>query len=393
MREIAEADRMRKVESAIFAEMNTLKAQLEAEGRSIINLGIGSPDQPPPTHVVERLKKELDIRENYDYATSEGLPELREAVSAWYRRRFNVYLDPSREVLTLMGSHDGLAHIFLALINKDDVVLIPDPHYPVYKIGALLAEANIQTMPLLAKNDFLPDLESIPKEVAARAKIMVLNYPNNPVTAVANLSFFERIVEFAVANNILLCHDAAYTELTYGDFRPPSILQVPGAKELAIEFHSVSKTYNIAGCRLGFVVGNSEVLETLGRLKTNLDYGVFKAIQYAGVAALTGPQDIIKKNIETYQKRADVFVEGVGKFGWQIEKPRATMFLWASVPTKQTSREFAIELLKKASVLVIPGKAFGEYGEGYIRIALVKPVEELAVAVDQIAKVAPKWLA
>lgn len=386
MKEIIEANRMREVKSAIFAEMNALKVELEAQGRKVINLGIGSPDQPPPAHVVERLKKELDVRENYDYATSEGLPELREAVSDWYKRRFHADLDPSKEVLTLMGSHDGLAHIFLALINKGDTILIPDPHYPVYKIGALLSEADIQIMPLLHENGFLPDLKAISEGVARQAKLMVINYPNNPVTAVADYSFYEKVVEFARTYNILLCHDAAYSELAYGDFKPPSILQVPHAKELAIEFHSVSKTYNIAGCRLGFAVGNAQILGTLGRLKTNLDYGVFKAIQLAGVAALSGPQDIIKKNVETYQRRANVFVEGVGKFGWQIEKPKATMFLWAPVPTRETSREFAIDLLKKAGVLVIPGKAFGDYGEGYVRIALVKLETELAEAVKRIGE-------
>lgn len=378
---------MSEVKSAIFAEMNALKAEMEAAGKTVINLGIGSPDRPPPAHVVERLKKELDVRENYDYATSEGLPELRKAVSDWYKKRFNVDLDSSKEVLTLMGSHDGLAHIFLALINKGDVVLIPDPHYPVYKIGALLAEANIQMMPLLPKNNFLPDLEAIPAEVAKQAKIMVINYPNNPVTAVADYSFYKEVVDFARTYDILICHDAAYSELAYGDFKPPSILQVAGAKEQAIEFHSVSKTYNIAGCRLGFAVGNAEVLGTLGRLKTNLDYGVFKAIQYAGVAALRGPQDIIKKNVETYERRANVFVDGVGKLGWQIDEPKATMFLWAPVPTAQTSRDFAIDLLKKAGVLVIPGKAFGDHGEGYVRIALVKPEEQLFQAVERITKI------
>lgn len=386
MKKIKEASRMKEVKSAIFAEMNALKTELEAQGKKIINLGIGSPDQPPSTHVVERLKKELDIRENYDYATSEGLPELREAVSGWYKKRFSVDLDPAKEVLTLMGSHDGLAHIFLALTNKGDVVLIPDPHYPVYKIGALLSEADIQIMPLLHENNFLPDLEAIPQEVARRAKLMVINYPNNPVTAVADYPFYEKVVDFAQTYDILLCHDAAYSELAYGNFKPPSILQVPGAKERAVEFHSVSKTYNIAGCRLGFAVGNVEILGTLGRLKTNLDYGVFKAIQYAGVAALSGPQDIIKKNVQAYQRRADIFVEGVGKLGWQIEKPKATMFLWAPVPTRETSREFAIELLKKAGVLVIPGKAFGNYGEGYVRIALVKAETELSEAVKRIGE-------
>lgn len=381
-----EARRIEPIRSAIFAEMNAIKAELEAKGVSIINLGIGSPDQPPAAHVVERLKKELDIRENYDYATSEGLSELREAVSTWYKRRFGVKLNPDNEVLTLMGSHDGLAHICLALLNPGDVALIPDPHYPVYKVGALLAEAKVHPVPLLAKNNFLPDFEAIPEAIADQAKIIILNYPNNPVTAIADYSFYEKAVEFAKAHDILLCHDAAYSELAFGGFKPPSALQVPEAKEMAVEFHSVSKTYNIAGCRLGFVVGNPEVVGILARLKTNLDYGVFKAVQYAGVAALLGPQDIIQKNVENYQRRMKVFVEGVGRLGWEIEKSKATMFLWAPVPGKTNSRDFAIRLLEEAGVLVIPGNAFGDYGEGYVRIALVKPVEVLQEAVERISR-------
>ncbi|MFZ3062566.1 MAG: LL-diaminopimelate aminotransferase [Actinomycetota bacterium] len=381
-----EARRIEPIKSAIFAEMNAIKAELEAKGVSVINLGIGSPDQPPPAHVVERLKKELDIRENYDYATSEGLPELREAVSVWYKRRFKVDLNPESEVLTLMGSHDGLAHICLALLNPGDVALVPDPHYPVYKVSALLAEAKIHTMPLLAKNNFLPDFEAIPEDIANQAKIIILNYPNNPITAVADYPFCEKAVDFARTHDILLCHDAAYSELTFGGFKPPSILQVPGAKDIAVEFHSVSKTYNIAGCRLGFAVGNPDVIGILARLKTNLDYGVFKAIQYAGVAALLGPQDVIQRNIENYEERMRVFVEGIGRLGWEMEKSKATMFLWAPVPGKRSSRDFAIELLKEAGVLVIPGNAFGDYGEGYVRIALVKPVEVLRDAIERIGQ-------
>lgn len=384
--DIIEAVRMSPIKSGIFAEMNAVREEVEAQGRPVVNLGIGSPDQPPAAHVVDRLKRELDIRENYDYATSEGLAELREAVSTWYGGRFGVTLDSESEVLTLMGSHDGLAHMFLALLNRGDTALIPDPHYPVYKVGALLAEAKIELMPLVAENGFLPELDDIPEAVAGAARIMVLNYPNNPLTAVADKGFFERVVDFARRNEILIVHDAAYSELAFGGLKPPSILEIPGAKDQAIEFHSVSKTYNIAGCRLGFAVGNATALAILRRLKTNLDYGVFKAIQLAGVAALLGPQDIIPQNIATYQERIDVFVEGVGRLGWSIDKPKATMFLWAPVPTGHTSRDFAVALLRRVGVVVIPGNAFGRYGEGYVRVALVKPVEELAHAVQLIGE-------
>lgn len=379
-----QAKRLSPIESGIFDEMNRIMTEVEESGRSVINLGIGSPDQPPAAHVVERLKDELDVRENYGYATSQGLIELRSAISTWYSNRFGVVLDPKTEVLTLMGSHDGLGHIFLALLNPGDIALIPDPHYPVYKVGAQLAEADIHIMPLLAENGFLPDLDSIPDDIAMKAKIMVLNYPNNPVTAVADLDFFKRATDFCERHEILLCHDAAYSELSFGPARPPSVLQVPGSIDNAVEFHSVSKTYNIAGCRLGFLVGNKDVISIMARLKSNLDYGVFKAIQKAGIAALTGPQEIIEKNVEVYGRRASVFIEGVRALGWEIKPPPATMFLWANVPGDGKSKDFAIDLLRRAGVLVIPGNAFGVYGEGYVRVALVKPEDMLVESVSRI---------
>ncbi len=379
-----QAKRLEPIESGVFDEMNRIKREVEDSGIEVINLGIGSPDQPPAKHVVDTLKAELDIRENYDYATSAGLIELRTAIAGWYLKRFGVRLDPETEVLTLMGSHDGLGHIFFALLNPGDVSLIPDPHYPVYKVGAQLAESDIHIMPLLAENGYLADFDSIPAETADKAKIMVLNYPNNPVTAVADIDFFERAVGFAGEHGILLCHDAAYTELAYGGIRPPSVLQVEGAKECAVEFHSVSKTYNIAGCRLGFLVGNKDVISIMARLKSNLDYGVFKAIQKAGIAALNGPQEIIDQNVAVYKKRALTFLEGVRQAGWEIQEPPATMFLWAKVPEGTRSKDFAIELLRKTGVLLIPGDAFGVYGEGYVRIALVKPEDKLIESVARI---------
>ncbi len=381
-----QADRLKRIKSGIFDEMNAAKKEVEKKGIEVINLGIGSPDQPPASHVVERLKNELDVRDNYDYATSAGLIELRQAIAVWYGKRFGVRLNPVDEVLTLMGSHDGLGHIFMALLNPGDTALIPDPHYPVYKVGAMLAEADIQTMPLLPENDFLPDLDNIDDDVLDKAKIMVLNYPNNPLTAVADLSFFKKAVSIARRHNILICHDAAYSELAYDGFKPPSILEVDGAIDTSVEFHSVSKTYNIAGCRLGFLVGNSQVVSTLCRLKTNLDYGVFKAIQKAGIAALEGSQDIIKRNIDAYQKRLHAFIDGVAEAGWTIGFPKATMFLWAKIPVEGDSKGFALDLLKKTGVLVIPGNAFGEYGEGYVRIALVKNIDKIKEASERIIK-------
>jgi LL-diaminopimelate aminotransferase len=328
---------------------------------------------------------ELHVRENYDYGSSEGLQEFRDAVAAWYSLRFGVELDPNGEVLTLMGSHDGLAHIPLISINPGDTALIPDPHYPVYQVGALLAEANISPMPLTEDNEWLPDLAAIDKLVADRAKIMIMNYPNNPTAGVADLSFFEEAVAFAKRHDIVLVHDAAYSELMLDGTKPPSLLEVKGAKDVAVEFHSVSKTYNIAGCRLGFVVGNRRVVGTLARLKTNFDYGVFKAIQKAGVAALLGPQDIIAKNVAAYKERMAVFTKGVAKSGWDIKPSRATMFLWARVPGGATSMEFVSRMIREAGVAAIPGNAFGEYGEGYVRLAMVTTIDRLKEAAKRIS--------
>ncbi|MFA5867644.1 MAG: aminotransferase class I/II-fold pyridoxal phosphate-dependent enzyme [Actinomycetota bacterium] len=379
-----EAKRIKPIGSGIFAEIAAVKAATEAKGLSVIDLGIGSPDLPPPAHVIERLRDELSVRENYDYGSSDGLQEFRDAAAAWYSARFGVDLDPNGEVLTLMGSHDGLAHVPLTVLNPGDTALIPDPHYPVYQVGAILAEADIAPMRLREENGFLPDLNAIDGKTADRAKLMVLNYPNNPTAAVADLSFLEEAVAFAKKHDIVLVHDAAYSELALDGTKPPSLLQVEGAKDIAIEFHSVSKTYNIAGCRLGFVVGNRRVVGALARLKSNFDYGVFKAIQKAGVAALLGPQDIIDKNIAEYRSRSQVFIEGVAESGWRIEPSRATMFLWTRVPEGIMSLDFVLTMIREAGVAAIPGNAFGEFGEGYVRLAMVTTIDRLKEAAKRI---------
>lgn len=313
--------------------------------------------------------------------------ELRRAVAAWYRNRFGVELDPSTEVLVLMGSQDGLAHISMAYINPGDLALVPDPGYPIYFASILLAEGEIHPMPLLAKNNFLPDLDAIPEEVAKRAKLMWLNYPNNPVAALAGKDFFARVVEFAREYDILVCHDVAYCELAFDGYKPPSFLEIPGAKDVGIEFYSLSKTYNMAGCRIGFALGNADVLAALHQVKSNIDYGVFRVVQEAGIAALEGPQDCVKQNAETYRRRRDVLVDGLARVGWKVPRPRASMFIWAPVPRGYDSaREFALELLTQTGVLVIPGTAFGEQGEGYVRIALVRDEETLYETVRRIGE-------
>ncbi|MDA8233259.1 MAG: LL-diaminopimelate aminotransferase [Clostridia bacterium] len=379
------ARRIQRLSSAIFTEMNEHKARVEAKGRKVINLGIGSPDRSPAPHIREALARALTRPGIFGYPTSEGSPELRQTVAHWYQRRFGVELDPVKEVLVLMGSQDGLAHLATAFINPGDVALIPDPGYPIYSAGILLAEGEVYPLPLVAERGFLPDLAAIPGEVARQAKLMVLNYPNNPVAAVADQDFFRQVVDFAREYGIMVCHDAAYSELAFDGFKPMSFLEIPGAKEVGVEFHSLSKSYNLAGCRLGFIVGNAEVLAGLAVVKSNIDYGVFQAVQEAGIAALTGPQECTGENAMVYQRRRDILVEGLDRLDWHIPKPKGSMFLWAPLPWGYTSsKEFALDLLEKAGVLVIPGIAFGKMGDGYVRIALTQEEPLLQETVERI---------
>ena len=380
------AARMNSLNSAIFSEMTYIKQQVESENIEVINLGIGSPDRDPAPHIIKAMEKALYKSGNYTYPIT-GKPELHQALAKWYSERFGVKLDPENEVLVLMGSQDGLGHIAMAYIDPGDIALVPDPGYPIYAASILLAQGEIYPMPLLEQNDFLPDLDSIPPGIANKAKIMWLNYPNNPVAAVADNKFFGKVVEFARKYDILICHDVAYSELAYDGYKPVSFLETPGAKDVGIEFYSVSKTYNMAGCRCGFAVGNAEVLKALACIKSNIDYGVFSVVQEGAIAALTGPQDAVTENALIYQIRRDVLVEGLAKLGWNIKKPQASMFLWAALPKGYScSKSFAIEMLKKTGVLVIPGVTFGQQGEGYVRIALVQPKSKLLEAVKRIGE-------
>lgn len=381
------SQRLDSLKSVVFAELDKIKGQVVAEGISVIDLGIGSPDRHPAPHVYEALREAVDDLDNYGYPSSKGTSELREIIAWWYKGRFGITLDPETEVLVLMGSQDGLGHIPMACLDPGDIALIPDPGYPVYSAGVTLAGGQVYPMPLKEENNFLPDLDSIPDDVARRAKMMILNYPNNPVTAVANPEFFRKVVEFAARYNILVCHDLAYSELAFDGYRPPSFLETPGAREVGIEFHSVSKTYNMAGCRLGFVVGCREAIEALTRIKSNLDYGVFLPIQKAGVAALTGPQDIIAKNVACYKRRRDLLIDGLREIGWQIDRPKATMFVWAKLPMPYSSSEqFVQDVLRKTGVAMVPGVAFGRQGEGFVRIALVQEEDLIIEAVKRIGE-------
>ena len=382
-----QAKRMQALTSAIFTQVDDMRKAEVAAGKDVITLSIGSPDMAPAPHIVEALKKSTDCCLNYGYTLSKGVPELLDAISQWYCK-FGVELDPETEIHSLIGSQEGLAHIALCLINPGDIVLVPDPGYPIFSTGPLVAGAELYHMPLIAANNYLPDLNAIDEAVLKRAKIMILNYPNNPLAATAPRSFLEKVVAFAKRHNILVCYDFAYSDLVFDGYQPDSFLSIPGAKDIGIEFNSLSKTYNMAGCRIGYVVGNANIISLLGRLKSNFDYGIFYPIQEAAIAALTGPQDCVSETAAIYQKRRDIIVDGFNELGWKVERPKASMYVWAPVPTGQSSFDFTVSLLKNTGVVVIPGSAFGTCGEGYVRIALVQPESRLTEAVARIKK----WL-
>ena len=383
-----QADRMQGLTSAIFSQVADLQKQAATDGKDVIQLAIGSPDLAPATHIIEALKRGADSSNSYGYTLTKGKADLLNAIADWYKGKFNVELDASTEVHSLIGSQEGLAHISLCMVNPGEVVLIPDPGYPIYSAGPLVAGAELHRMPLRPDNNYLPDFNAIDTEILKRAKLMILNYPNNPLAATATPEFFTKVVEIAKRYNILVCHDFAYSELVFDGYRPISFLSIPGAKEVGIEFNSLSKTYSMCGCRVGYVVGNAEVIALLSRLKSNFDYGVFAPIQEAAVAALTGPQDCVLSTVATYQRRRDIIVDGFNEMGWQVERPKASMYIWAKVPTKQSSFEFTKDLIHNTGVAVIPGIAFGDCGEGYVRIALVQPEDRIKQAVARIKE----WL-
>ncbi|GAB6154103.1 aminotransferase class I/II-fold pyridoxal phosphate-dependent enzyme [Desulfosporosinus burensis] len=380
------AKRLEGLGASVFTEMDNLKKELEKEGKDLINLSIGSPDRAPAMEIRQVLSQAVFDETQYGYTLTRGTAEFRKACAAWYLERFGVALNPETEVLPLMGSQDGLAHIFLAYIDPGDLALIPDPGYPIYTAGLILAGGEKVAIPLLEENGYLPDLQKIDTDIARKAKLMLLNYPNNPTAAVASLSFFEKVVEFAKEYDLLICHDVAYSELAFEGYQPVSFLQARGAKEVGIEFHSVSKTFNLAGARLGFVVGNANVIGNLSQLKSNIDYGVFGPVLKAGAFALSSSavQDSVEENRNAYQKRRDILIEGCRQAGWNIPIPMGSMFIWAPVPTKQDSISFARELAREAGVIVVPGLAFGDHGEGYVRIAMVQDESLLQEAMQRI---------
>jgi len=386
MVEHTQAKRLQVLPPYLFAEMDRLKQEQVKKGVDIISLGIGDPDLPTPPHIVEALAKAGADPANHQYPSYEGMLAFRKAAADWYRSRFGVTLDPATEVLSLIGSKEGIGHFPLAFVNPGDVVLVPDPAYPVYQAGTIFAGGVAYAMPLTRARGFLPDLDAVPAEVLKQAKILWLNYPNNPTGAVAPREFLATAVEFAHLHGLILAHDAPYSEMAYDGYRPESVLHVPGAKEVAVEFHSLSKTYNMTGWRVGFAVGNAAILAGLGRIKTNLDSGVFQAVQHAGMAALTGPQQCIAENCRIYQERRDVLVGALREMGFQVEAPRATFYLWIPVPKGFTSKSFSVEILAKAGVVLTPGSGFGAAGEGYVRAALTVSLDRIREAVERIRK-------
>lgn len=385
--EIRVSNRLAQLPPYLFVEIDRKKREAIARGVDIINLGIGDPDLPTPSFIVEALKAAAERPANHRYPESEGLLGFREAVARWYQDRFGVSVDPHKEVISLIGAKEGIGHLPLALVNPGEVVLVPDPAYPVYQAGTIFAGGVPYFMPLHRENAFLPDLNAIPADVLARARLMFLNYPNNPTGAVSTREFLEGVVEFAHRSGIIVAYDNTYSEITYDGYQPFSFLGIPGAKEVGIEFHSLSKTFNMTGWRIGFVAGRAEVVDALRSLKSNLDSGAFQAIQDAGVVALSNAAAVAEANSKVYQERRDILVGGLKEMGLGVESPCATFYVWPAVPRGHTSASFVSLLIEQAGVVCTPGSGFGKSGEGYVRMALTENASRLREAVERIKRV------
>ena len=380
------AARLNLIPPYLFKEIDEKKEQVRARGVDIIDLGVGDPDLPTPNFIVARMKEAVEDASTHRYPLYSGMNAFRDAVARWYKRRFNVDLDPETEVLTLIGCKEGIAHLPLGANDPEDVNLMTTPAYPVYRMGTLFAGASPFLVPLLRENNFLPVFNDIPPIDARDAKLFFFNYPNNPTAAVADLDFFRQMLDFCQQYHIVPVHDGSYTEMAFDGYQPPSFLQVPGAKDIAIEFHSLSKTYNMTGWRLGFVVGNREVLAALGKIKSNVDSGAFNAIQLAGIAALDSDQSCVAENCRIYQERRDILVGGIKKLGYAVDVPKATFYVWLPVPPGFDSMKFTAHLLEQAGIVTVPGIGFGEPGEGYVRLALTVPKERLEEALARLGK-------
>ncbi|PKR85513.1 LL-diaminopimelate aminotransferase [Heyndrickxia camelliae] len=374
--------KMAAFQTSIFNELGAYKKQKIKEGMEVIDLSVGSPDLPPPDYVMEELTKQASNPLEYGYAMT-GSEELHEAISYYYKRQYQVDIQSEKEVLILKGSQDGLVHLPMILTNPGDIVLVPNPGYTAYEVGISMADATPYPMPLKAENQFLPDLEQIPEDICRQAKMMILNFPGNPVPALATREFYQKVVAFAKKYNIVVMHDFAYSELYYEE-KPISFLSVEGAKDVGVEFNSFSKSFNMAGCRIAYVMGNSIIINALKQFQSNVDFGVFTPIQKAAISALRGTSEFSEHLRAVYKKRRDILINGLGELGWKIDVPKASMFIWAKIPASYTSKEFTYKLIDEAGIVVIPGNAFGSEGEGYVRIGLVQKEDVLVKAVSKL---------
>lgn len=369
----------------LFVGISKKIAEKKAKGEEVISFAIGDPDIPTPPHIIERLCKAAQDPANHRYPETEGLPELRQTIAGWYQRRFGISFDADKEVLPLIGSKEGIAHIAQCFIDPGDIALIPDPGYPVYPVSVMLAGGEPYLLPLREKNNYLPNINAIPDNVLGKARLLWINYPNNPTAAVADIEFFNKVVKFAQQHDIVVCHDGPYSDVAFDGYQPVSFMQADGAKEVGVEFHSLSKTYNMTGWRIGMAVGNAKMIDALNRLKSNLDSGIPQAIQYAAIEALTGSQDCIQEHNEIYQRRRDLIIEVLNSIGLEAKIPRASLYVWAKVPEGYTSVEFTADLLEQVGVAVTPGIGYGQNGEGYVRLSLTIQDAALVKGLSRLA--------
>jgi LL-diaminopimelate aminotransferase len=380
------AKRIENLPPYLFVGISKKIAEKRAQGEDVISFAIGDPDIPTPQNIIDRLCQAAQDPANHRYPESDGLPQLRQAISSWYQRRFGLAFDPDKEVLPLIGSKEGIGHVALCFIDPGDIALVTDPGYPVYSMGTMFAGGECFFLPLTEDNDFLPDLDRVPTEVAQRARMLWINYPNNPTAAVADIDFFEKVVAFAKRHNLAVCHDAPYTEVAFDGYSPPSFLQAPGAMDVGMEFHSLSKSYNMTGWRIGMAVGNAGMVDALMKVKSNIDSGIPQAIQYAAIEALLGDQSCIAEHNAIYQRRRDLVVKTLTRIGLRTKPPMASLYVWARIPEGYTSLDFCTRLLDETSVVVTPGSGYGKYGEGYIRVSLTTPDDQLEEGLARLEK-------
>ena len=382
--------RMNRLPPYVFRVVDTLKMDLRRKGDDIIDMGMGNPDIPTPKHIVDKLVEAVKKGRNHRYSASAGITKLRDAIAKWYKRRFKVEIDPDTEAIATIGAKEGLSHLVLATISPGDVVFAPNPTYPIHPYSVIIAGGDLRSIPIGPDRDFFEDLLTASKQTWPNPKMLIISYPHNPTTAVVDRKFFKKLVDFCREHEIMVIHDFAYADLVFDGYKPPSFLQIPGAKEIGVEMFSLSKSYSMPGWRVGFCVGNPTLVGALRRLKSYLDYGIFQPIQIASIIALNGPYDCVKEIVESYRKRRDTLVDGLNRIGWPLEKPKATMFVWAKIPEpylKLGSVEFSKMLIKKAKVAVSPGIGFGEYGDEYVRFALVENPHRIRQAIKGIKQV------